>query len=99
MPVLASPSHREFRVNANGKLLDIWMLIRCERCGRTAMIPVTRAHPRQALGRERLRMFETNDPVLAWELAMDAGLARSSAYQLDWSGTWQLETPACRPAN
>jgi hypothetical protein len=82
----------KFRVNANGKLLDVWMLIHCERCGRTAKIPVHERTPVQALGRERLRMFETNDPVMARELAMDAGLARSSGYQLDWSGTWQLET-------
>jgi hypothetical protein len=82
----------KFRVNANGKLLDVWMLIRCERCGRTAKIPVHERTSVQALGRERLRMFETNDPVLVRELAMDAVLARDSAYRLDWSGTWQLET-------
>lgn len=82
----------KFRVNANGKLLDVWMLIRCERCGRTAKIPVHERTPVQVLGRERLRMFETNDPVMVRELAMDAGLARSSACQLDWSGTWELGT-------
>jgi hypothetical protein len=37
-------------------------------------------------------MFETNDPVMVRELAMDAGVARNSGYQLDWSGTWELET-------
>jgi len=30
----------KFRVNANGKLLDVWMLICCELCGRTSKIPV-----------------------------------------------------------
>ena len=25
----------KFRVNANGKVIDVWMLIRCEQCGRT----------------------------------------------------------------
>jgi hypothetical protein len=82
----------EFRVNANGKLLDVWMPIRCERCGRTAKIPVHERTDVQELGRERLRMFEANDPVMVRELAMDAVLARNSAYQLDWSGTWELET-------
>jgi hypothetical protein len=82
----------KFRVNANGKLLDVWMLIRCEHCGRTAKIPVHERTPVHALGRERLRMFETNDPVMVRELAMDGALVRSSACQLDWSGTWELAT-------
>ena len=30
----------KFRVNANGKLLDVWMLICCELCGRTSKIPI-----------------------------------------------------------
>jgi hypothetical protein len=82
----------KFRVNANGKLLDVWMLIRCERCGRTAKIPVHERTPVPALGRERLRMFETSNPIMVRELAVDAGVARNSGYQVDWGGTWELET-------
>jgi hypothetical protein len=82
----------KFRVNANGELLDVWMLICCERCGRTAKIPVHERIPVQALGRERLRMFETNDPAMVRELATDAVLAGRAGYQLDWSGTWELDT-------
>jgi hypothetical protein len=79
-------------VNANGKLLDIWMLICCERCGRTSKIPVhERIHVR-ALERERLVMFENNDPAMVRHVAMGAALAGRAAYQLDWGGTWELET-------
>jgi hypothetical protein len=82
----------KFHVNANGKLFDVWMLICCERCGRTAKIPVHERIHVQALGRERLRMFETNDPVMVRDLALDAVLAGRAGYQLDWSGTWELDT-------
>jgi hypothetical protein len=82
----------KFRVNANGKLLDIWMLIGCELCGRTAKIPVHERSQVRALDSERLLMFENNDPAMVRELAMDGALARKAAYQLDWSGTWVLET-------
>jgi hypothetical protein len=82
----------KFRVNANGKLLDIWMLICCERCDRTSKIPVHERIHVQALELERLVMFENNDPVMVRHLAMDAALARKAAYQLDWNGTWELET-------
>jgi hypothetical protein len=82
----------KFRVNANGKLLDIWMLICCERCGRTSKIPVHERIHVQALQREQLVMFENNDPALLRHLAMDAALAGKAAYQLDWTHTWELET-------
>jgi hypothetical protein len=82
----------KIRVNASGKLLDVWMLIGCERCGRTSKIPVhERVHVR-ALDHERLVMFENNDPAVVRELAMDAGLAGRAGHRLDWTGTWKLET-------
>jgi hypothetical protein len=51
----------------------------------------------QALGSGRLLMFQDNDPALVRDLVMDRGLAGKAAYQLDWSGTWELETrmPSC----
>ena len=90
-----STRHRptgKFRVNANGKLLDVWMLICCQLCGRTSKIPIhERIHVR-ALKSWRLLKFENNDPAMVRQLAMDAALAGKAAYQLDWSGTWELET-------
>ncbi|MCE6998695.1 DUF1062 domain-containing protein [Saccharothrix sp. S26] len=87
------------RENASGKLLDVWLLIGCARCGRTAKIPVHERVHVQALDRERLVMFEDNDPAIVRLLAMDTALAAKSAYRLDWSGTWELETdsPFYRP--
>jgi len=37
-------------------------------------------------------VFENNGPAMVRHLAMDEALAGKSAYQLDWSGTWELET-------
>jgi hypothetical protein len=44
----------KFRVNANGKLLDVWMLICRELCGRTSKIPVRERVYVRALSSERL---------------------------------------------
>lgn len=82
----------KFRVNANGKLLDVWMLINCERCERTSKIPVHERIQVRALANEQLAMFENNDPATVRHLAMDASLAARAGYRLDWSGTWELET-------
>ena len=84
-------------MNANGKLLDVWMLICCQRCGRTSKIPIHERVYVQALDSERLLMFENNDPAMVRELAVDGALASQAGYQLDWSGTWEPETamPFC----
>lgn len=82
----------KIRVNANGKLLDVWMLIGCEKCGRTSKIPVHERVHVQSLDHDRLVMFETNDPAVVRELAMDASLAGRGGHRLDWTGTWELVT-------
>ena len=90
-----SARHRptgKFRVNANGKLLDVWMLIGCEQCGHTSKIPVHERIQVRALDREPRLRFESNDPAMVRELAVDVALAGRAGYQLDWSGTWKLET-------
>lgn len=80
------------RVNASGKLLDVWLLIGCASCGRTSKIPVhERVHVRH-LDHDRLVRFENNDPAMVRHLAMDTALAGRSAYRLDWTDTWHLET-------
>ncbi|MFD8077871.1 DUF1062 domain-containing protein [Streptomyces sp. NPDC059718] len=90
-----STRHRpsgKFRVNASGKLLDVWMLICCELCGRTSKIPVHERVHVQALDHERLLMFENNDPAMVRHLMMDGAPVGRAGYRLDWTGTWELET-------
>jgi hypothetical protein len=82
----------KFRVNASGKLLDVWMLIGCELCDRTSKIPVHERIHVQALDHDRLLMFENNNPVMVRQLTMDTALAGRAAYRLDWTGAWELET-------
>jgi hypothetical protein len=76
----------KFRVNANGKLLDVWMLIGCELCDRTSKIPIHERVHVQALENERLLMFEKNDPAMVRKLVIDGELAGTAGYQLDWAG-------------
>jgi hypothetical protein len=88
----ACPSTRhhptgKFRVNANGKLLDVWLLIGCERCDRTSKIPVHERITVRALAHERLLRYQNNDPAMVRHVLVNAG-----AHQLDWNGTWDLET-------
>ncbi|MFS8103959.1 DUF1062 domain-containing protein [Lentzea alba] len=75
----------KIRVNANGKQLDVWLLIGCERCDRTSKIPVHERVHVSALDHDRLVRFEDNDPAIVRELV-------HAQRRLDWTGTWELET-------
>jgi hypothetical protein len=76
----------KIRVNANGKLLDVWLLIGCARCDRTSKIPVHERVHVQALDHELLLGYENNDPAVVRHLTINSGR------RLDWTGTWELET-------
>lgn len=58
----------KFRVNANGKLLDVWLLLCCAACGLTSKVPVHERVHVQSLGRARRLAYETNDPAMVREL-------------------------------
>jgi hypothetical protein len=85
------PSGR-FRINANGKLLDVWLLLLCTACDRTSKVTVHERVHVQSLDPARLIAYENNDPAVLRELAVSASLAAKNGYRLDWTGTWELET-------
>ncbi|WP_084713500.1 DUF1062 domain-containing protein [Streptacidiphilus rugosus] len=85
------PSGR-IRVNASGKLLDVWLLLSCATCDRTSKVPVHERVHVSSLDPARLVAFENNDPAVVRELTMSASLATRNGYRLDWTGTWELET-------
>ena len=85
----------KFRVNANGNVLDVWLLLCCTGCGRTSKVPVHRERVHvQALERARRLAYENNDPAVVRELTMSASLAAKNGYRLDWTDTWLLERNA-----
>ncbi|MFE0463120.1 DUF1062 domain-containing protein [Kitasatospora sp. NPDC058965] len=99
-PDCDSTRHRasgKIRVNANHKLLDVWLLLSCTGCDRTSKVPVHERVHVSSLDPARLVAFENNDPAVVRELMMSASLARRNGYRLDWAGTWVLEAPGPVP--
>ncbi|MFI9385945.1 DUF1062 domain-containing protein [Kutzneria sp. NPDC052558] len=82
----------KFRVNASGKLLDVWLLIGCDQCDRTSKIPLHERIHVQALDHRRLLAYEANDPTMIRRVVMDSGLAGRCGHRLDWAGAWTLDT-------
>lgn len=66
-------SSDRFRVNAQARRLDVWLIYRCETCESTFNLTVhTRVSP-ASLG-ATVERYHQNDPELAWDVAFDARL-------------------------
>ncbi|MER5494162.1 DUF1062 domain-containing protein [Streptomyces sp. NPDC002490] len=82
----------KFRVNANHKLLDAWLLMLCAACGDTAKLTVLERMNVRSVRPELLDRMHDNDPFLAAELLQDPVLRRRNRIALDWAGAWRLDT-------
>ncbi|WP_240506317.1 DUF1062 domain-containing protein [Thermoactinospora rubra] len=96
---VATAEEGKFRVNANGKLLDVWLLVHCVSCGHTSKIAVRERVPVRSVAPDRLHAFETNDPALVAQTLLDPLVARRNRFALDWTGAWRLHTPPDPPAD
>jgi len=81
-----------FRVNANHKLLDIWLLVLCTACGETAKLTVLERTHVRSVRPELLDRLHDNDPSLAAELLQDPVVRRRNRIALDWNDAWRLDT-------
>ncbi|MBG0564794.1 DUF1062 domain-containing protein [Actinoplanes sp. NEAU-A11] len=87
-------AHGKFRVNANHKLLDVWLLALCVGCGETVKLTVLeRVHVR-TIDPSTLTRFHDNDVELAATLLHDPGLPRRNGVALDWDGAWTVRRTA-----
>ncbi|MET8078062.1 DUF1062 domain-containing protein [Streptomyces sp. NPDC005303] len=82
----------KFRVNANHKLLDIWLLVLCTACGETAKLTVLERTHVRSVRPELLDRLHDNDPSLAAELLQDPVVRRRNRVALDWNDAWRLDT-------
>ncbi|MBE1461179.1 DUF1062 domain-containing protein [Kibdelosporangium phytohabitans] len=92
----ATTGDGKFRVNAHGKLLDVWLLVRCVSCDRTSKIPVHERTHVTALDPADLHGYHVNDTDLVTARLLDPALAHRGHYTLDWTGAWHLDTPPDR---
>ncbi|MFD0819827.1 DUF1062 domain-containing protein [Micromonospora zhanjiangensis] len=83
-----------FRVNANGKLLHVWLLVRCVSCDRTNKLAVHERAPVSSFDPAVLHGYHVNDPELVASRLLDPWLARRNRYTLDWTGAWRLDAPS-----
>lgn len=89
----ATVGNGKFRVNANGKLLDVWLLVNCVWCDRTSKLTVHDRVPVRSLPAGLLAGYSANSPSLVADTLLDPLIARRNRFGLDWDGCWQLHAP------
>ncbi|MEV4036008.1 DUF1062 domain-containing protein [Streptomyces umbrinus] len=82
----------KFRVNANHKLIDAWLLALCTGCGETTKLTVLERTNVRSVRAELLDRLHDNDPGLAAELLQDPVVRRRNRIALDWDNAWRLDT-------
>ncbi|WP_238659964.1 DUF1062 domain-containing protein [Micromonospora foliorum] len=82
----------KFRVNANHKLLDVWLLALCTGCGETAKLTVLERMTVRSIPPELLDRLHANDPGLTTDLLQDPAVQRRNRFVLDWDNAWRLDT-------
>lgn len=65
-------SSGKFRINANGKRLDAWLIYKCTSCDDTWNRPILERRLVQTIDPQFLMSLRANDPALARRLASDA---------------------------
>lgn len=93
----ACPSERfrasgKFRVNANHKVLDAWLLVLCTSCGETAKLTVFERMNVRSVRPELLDRLHGNDLGLTAELLQDPVVRHRNRIALDWDNAWRLDT-------
>ncbi|WP_406346158.1 DUF1062 domain-containing protein [Streptomyces sp. NBC_00648] len=84
----------KFRVNANHKLLDAWLLALCTECGDTTKLTVLERMNVRSVQPELLNLLHDNDSGLAAELLQDPVIQRRNRIALDWDNAWRLDSGA-----
>ena len=75
----------KFRVNANGKRIDVWLIYRCVSCDNSWNFTILERRNRHDIEPALLAALESNDPALARRFAFDAAALRNRAGRVEES--------------
>lgn len=74
----------KFRVNANGSLIDIWLIYQCEKCNSTWNMTIhERIHP-NTISKTQYEKFQANDKELAIQYGLDSNIHKKNKIEAVW---------------
>lgn len=75
-----------FRVNANGKKIDVWLIYQCVKCKHTCNLTIHDRRNPKAIRREDYEEFLCNSSELAQRYGTDVQLFSRNKAEIDWTG-------------
>lgn len=74
----------KFRINAQKKSVDVWLIFKCKKCDNTKNIDVlSRVNPK-LIDKEEYMNFQYNDRETAWKYAFDADVINKNKARVVW---------------
>ena len=78
-------STKKFRVNANGKYIDVWLIYQCEKCKHTYNLSVHERIKVTDISKIEYKKFESNDLQYALDLGKNKQLFLKNKADIDWA--------------
>lgn len=75
----------KFRMNAQKKNIDVWLIYRCVECDSTYNLTILSRTKPELIKKDLFTKFSGNDENLAWQYAFSAETARKNSVELDVS--------------
>jgi len=74
----------KFRVNANGSLIDVWLIYQCEKCSSTWNMTIHERINPSAISKSQYEKFQSNDRDLAVQCGFDINIHRKNKIEAVW---------------
>lgn len=85
-----------FRINANGNLIDVWLIYQCNKCKHTYNLTIFERMKAKNLSPEHYSRFMENDKELALKYGTDKSFMLSNKADINWNDIryqiWDTET-------
>lgn len=72
-----------FRVNANGNAIDIWLIYQCEKCKTTYNLSIYERIRPKSLPLDDYEMYLANNQELAWRVSYDGAVLKRNHVEID----------------
>ena len=72
----------KFRMNAQKKNIDVWLIYRCVKCDNTCNITLLSRTKPDLIDKKLFHSFSMNDREVAWQYAFSAGMASKNKLQI-----------------
>jgi hypothetical protein len=92
-------SSEKFRVNAQKRRIDVWLIYRCRECNDTWNCEVIERAAPERIGPETLDRFLKNDAAEAWRRAFDLAAITRQGVELERSIPYTIERPVLSPGH